>query len=159
MTALKQGDKAPDFVLTDQNGHKVRLSDFKGRKLIIYFYPKAGTAGCTAQARAVRDAKDALSRAGVSVVGISPDSVSTQKKFDEKEALTFPLLSDEDHHVARSYGVWGEKSMYGKKFMGIIRSSFLIGENGRVRRTWYKISPKDTIPKAMKEIKSAQLDS
>ena len=157
MAELTQGDNAPDFALIDQNGHMVRLSDFKGRKLLIYFYPKAGTSGCTTQARAVRDARDELESLGVSVIGISPDAPSAQKKFDEKEALGFPLLADEDRHVARSYDVWGEKNMYGKKFMGILRSSFLIGENGRVRNAWYKVSPKDTIPKALKEIKKAQL--
>ena len=155
MDGLKQGDRAPDFDLIDQNGHRVRLSDFKGRKLLIYFFPKAGTTGCTAQARAVRDAGAELACLGVSVIGISRDSVPALKGFDDKESLGFPLLSDEDRQITRSYDVWGEKNMYGKKFMGIIRSSFLIGENGRIRRSWYKISPKDTIPKAMKEIKSA----
>jgi len=158
MAQLKRGDRAPDFALNDQNEHMVRLSDYKGRKLLIYFYPKAGTSGCTTQARAVRDARDELESLGVSVIGISPDAPSAQKKFDDKEALGFPLLADEDRHVARSYDVWGEKNMYGKKFMGILRSSFLIGENGRVRNAWYKVSPKDTIPKALKEIKKAQLE-
>jgi peroxiredoxin Q/BCP len=156
---LKQGDKAPDFDLTDQHGRRVRLSDFKGRKLLVYFFPKAGTSGCTAQARAASNAGAELSSLDVSVVGISPDPAPALKKFDEKESLGFPLLSDEDCQIARAYCVWGEKNMYGKKFMGVIRSSFLVGENGRIRRSWYKISPRDTIPKAMREIKSARIDS
>jgi len=149
MTKLNKGDAAPDFTLADQDGKKVTLSDFKGRKLLLYFYPKALTSGCTTQAQAVRDALEELAGRGVAAVGISPDEQKDQKKFDDKHALGFPLLCDEDHSVADSYGVWGEKSMYGKKFMGIIRSSFLIDEGGRIIDAWYKVSPKDTVPKAL----------
>jgi len=148
MAQLKPGDIAPHFELDDQNGKKVKLSDFRGRKLLLYFYPKANTPGCTAQACSVRDAKDDFTDMGVAALGISPDPPQQQKKFDEKYGLGFPLLSDPNHAVADAYGVWGEKSMYGKKYEGIIRSSFLIDEEGKILQTWYKISPKDTVPKA-----------
>ncbi|MEJ5254274.1 MAG: thioredoxin-dependent thiol peroxidase [Acidimicrobiales bacterium] len=139
---LAPGDKAPAFTLPDQNGRKVKLSDFEGRKVLVYFYPKADTPGCTAQACGLRDIAGEIG--DVAIVGISPDDPARQKKFDEKHSLGFPLLSDPDHQVAEKYGVWGEKSMYGKKYLGIIRSAFLIDENGRIAEAWYKISPKDT---------------
>ena len=153
MTRLKKADEAPDFTLGDQNGKKISLSDYKGRKILLYFYPKALTSGCTTQAQQIRDAKDIFDELDVSAIGISPDTPETQKKFDEKHGLGFPLLSDTDHEVAQAYGVWGEKSMYGKKYMGIIRSSFLIDESGRIIDAWYKVSPKDTVPKAVAKIK------
>ena len=146
MGQLKPGDIAPQFELEDQNGRKVKLSDFKGRKLLLYFYPKANTPGCTTQACSVRDARGDLDPMGVAAVGISPDTPGQQKKFDEKYGLGFTLLSDTDHRVADAYGVWGEKSMYGKKYEGIIRSSFLIDESGKILQAWYKVSPKDTVP-------------
>jgi peroxiredoxin Q/BCP len=150
MARLKPGDIAPNFELDDQNGKKVKLSDFTGRKLLLYFYPKANTPGCTTQACSVRDAKDDLADMGVAALGISPDPPQQQKKFDEKYDLGFPLLADTDHKVADAYGVWGEKSMYGKKYEGIIRSSFLIDEEGKISKAWYKVSPKDTVPEARK---------
>ena len=152
MAKLKKGDKAPAFNLTDQDGQKVILSDFKGKKLLLYFYPKANTGGCTKQAISIRDAKGELDRLGVAAVGISPDLPAAQKKFDTKQDLGFPLLSDPDHKVADVYGTWGEKSMYGKKYKGIIRSSFLIGQDGKIIDAWYKVSPKDTVPKALKAL-------
>ena len=148
MTTLKEGSKAPAFSLEDQEGKTVKLSDYKGRKLLVYFYPKADTPGCTTQSCEVRDHKKDLSKLGVDVVGISPDKPSKQQAFDQKYGLGFPLLSDADHAVAEKYGVWGEKVNYGKTYMGIIRSSFLIDENGKVERAWYKVSPKDTVPNA-----------
>ena len=148
MAQLKRGDMAPDFELVDQNGKKVKLSDFKGHKLLLYFYPKANTPGCTTQACSVRDARGDFSHIGAAVVGISPDTPERQKKFDEKYGLRFPFLSDTDHAVADAYDVWGEKSMYGKKYEGIIRSSFLIDEEGKILQAWYKVSHKDTVPKA-----------
>ena len=148
MTQLKEGSKAPAFALQDQDGKTVKLADFKGRKLLVYFYPKADTPGCTTQSCSVRDSRKDLSKLGVDVVGISPDKPSKQLAFDQKYGLGFPLLSDADHVVAEKYGVWGEKVNYGRTYMGIIRSSFLIDENGKIERAWYKVSPKDTVPNA-----------
>ncbi|MGZ4120160.1 MAG: thioredoxin-dependent thiol peroxidase [Actinomycetota bacterium] len=152
MKELKKGAKAPAFALKDQDGKTVKLADFKGRKLLVYFYPKADTPGCTTQSCSVRDSTKDLARLGVAAVGISPDKPSKQKAFDEKYGLGFPLLSDEDHSVAEKYGVWGEKVNYGRTYMGIIRSSFLIDENGKIERAWYKVSPKDTVPNAIAEL-------
>jgi peroxiredoxin Q/BCP len=146
MTALNTGDKAPDFRLQDQDERLVQLSDYQGEKLLLYFYPKANTPGCTKQACFVRDALSELKEHGVQAVGISPDKPSAQSKFYQKFGLGFPLLSDQDHVVAEAYGAWGEKSMYGKKYMGIVRSAFLIDENGSIQHAWYKVSPKDTVP-------------
>lgn len=146
MARLDVGSIAPDFALADQQGNTVRLGDFAGRKLLVYFYPKANTPGCTKQACAVRDASPELDKLSVDAVGISPDAPAAQKKFDDKYDLGFPLLADEDHAVADAFGVWGEKSMYGKKYMGIVRSAFLIGEDGTVQGAWYKISPAKTVP-------------
>ena len=148
MAHLKEGSKAPAFALQDQDGKTVKLADFKGRKLLVYFYPKADTPGCTTQSCSVRDSKKELAKLGVAVVGISPDKPSKQLAFDQKYGLGFPLLSDADHAVAEKYGVWGEKVNYGRTYMGIIRSSFLIDEGGKVARAWYKVSPKDTVPNA-----------
>jgi thioredoxin-dependent peroxiredoxin len=148
MAQLKAGDKAPDFSLPDQDSNAVRLSDFRGHVVLLYFYPKADTPGCTAQAVSVRDAHEELQRSDVTAIGISPDLPQKQNKFAGKYNLGFRLLSDPDHKTADDYGVWGEKSMYGKKYEGIVRSSFLIDEEGKVIGTWYKVSPKDTVPKA-----------
>jgi peroxiredoxin Q/BCP len=143
MPQLKPGDKAPDFTLLDQHGAKLSLSKArKGHRVLVYFYPKADTPGCTTQACGLRDI---LGDIGDNVViGISPDPPARQAKFDTKYGLGFPLLADEDHAVAEAYGVWKEKSMYGRKFMGIERSAFLIDEKGKLEQVWYKISPKDT---------------
>lgn len=153
MGKLTRGDTAPDFSLMDQNGKMVNLAHLKGRKLLIYFFPKALTSGCTVQAQEVSAALNTLAAVGVDAVGISPDTPAVQKKFDEKYVLNFPLLSDPDHLVSDRYGVWGEKTMYGKKFHGIIRSSFLIDEKGRIIQAWYKVSPKNTVSNALKELK------
>jgi len=139
---LKQGDKAPGFTLSDQDGNSVSLADFAGRKVLVYFYPKADTPGCTTQACGLRDILGDIG--DTAVLGVSPDKPAKQKKFDDKYSLGFPLLADEDHAVAESYGSWGEKSMYGRKYMGIIRSAYLVDENGDVAEAWPKISPKDT---------------
>ena len=152
MARLKKGDPAPGFALIDTMGKTVKLNDFKGKKILVYFFPKSGTSGCTKQTEAVRDALGQLSALGVDAVGISPDSTAVQKKFSEKLNLNFPLLSDSDHTVAEAYGVWGEKSMYGKKYFGVIRSSFLIDEKGSIMEAWYKVSPGDTVPKALAEL-------
>ena len=133
----------------------VSTSDFKGRKLLVYFYPKADTPGCTTQSCEVRDAREDLATLGVDVVGISPDRPEEQAAFDAKFSLGFPLLSDHDHTVADAYGVWGEKTTYGKTSLGVIRSSFLIDEDGRIERAWYRVAPKDTVPNARRAIATA----
>jgi len=147
---LKPGDKAPAFTLLDQSGTKVKLSDFKGRKVLVYFYPKADTPGCTQQACGLRDAMPQVGDAAV--VGISPDPPAKQAKFDTKYGLGFPLLADEDHAVAEAYDVWQEKSMYGRKYMGILRSAFLVDEKGKIAEAWYKVSPKDTATNLLKAL-------
>jgi thioredoxin-dependent peroxiredoxin len=142
---LKPGDKAPDFTLRDQHGEPFSLAaslQHRSAPHLVYFYPKADTPGCTAQACGLRDIADQLGDAVV--VGISPDMPDRQAKFDAKYGLGFPLLSDPDHAVADAYGAWGEKSMYGKKYMGIVRSAFLVDAEGRIQEAWPKISPKDT---------------
>jgi thioredoxin-dependent peroxiredoxin len=154
MPVLKKGDTAPAFDLTDQSGDHVKLKDFKGKKVLVFFYPKANTSGCTKQACSVRDARHDLLDIGVVVLGISPDAAAQQKKFDEKHSLEFPLLADVDHNVAELYGVWGEKKMYGKTYMGIIRSSFLIDESGKIMAAWYKVKPESTVPEAKKVLES-----
>jgi len=139
---LAAGGAAPKFKLLDQSAKAVSLADFKGRKVLVYFYPKADTPGCTAQACGLRDILGDIGDAAV--IGISPDPPARQAKFDQKYSLGFPLLADEDHAVAQAYGVWGEKKNYGKTYMGVIRSAFLIDEEGKLAEVWYKISPKDT---------------
>ena len=146
---LEKNAEAPAFKLFDHEGRTVGLKDFAGSKVLVYFYPKADTPGCTAQACSLRDAWGELKQAGVTVLGISPDPVAKQKKFADKYGLNFALLSDEDHAVAEAYDVWTEKSMYGKKYFGILRSSFLIGEDGRIIEAWYKVQPAETAPKAL----------
>lgn len=148
MTKLTVGDSAPKFSLKDQNDKTVALDDFKGEKLLIYFYPKADTPGCTRQSCAVSEARPNFKKRKVRAVGISPDDPSKLKKFDEKYNLGFPLLSDPDREIARAFGAYGEKNLYGKKTEGIIRSSFLIDEEGRIIGAWYKVKPEDTVPKA-----------
>jgi peroxiredoxin Q/BCP len=149
MAELKTGARVPEFSLEDQDNNTVSLSQFKGKRLLVYFYPKADTPGCTTQACSVQEAMPDLTRLGIAAVGISPDKPDKQKKFAEKYALRFPLLSDPDHSVAESWGAWGEKSMYGKKYEGIIRSSFLVDGNGKLVQAWYKVSPADTVPYAL----------
>jgi peroxiredoxin Q/BCP len=145
---LSVGDSAPAFSLADQHGKTVRLADFAGRKLLVYFYPRADTPGCTVQSCSVRDARPDLASLGVDAVGISADSVGDQAKFDAKYSLGFPLLADTDHAVCEAWGVWGDKSMHGKVYQGIIRSSFLVGEDGRLIGVWYKVKPEETVSKA-----------
>ena len=148
MTTLSVGDKAPAFTLTDQHGEKVQLSKLKGHKVLLFFYPKADTPGCTAQACGLRDVADQVGDAVI--LGVSPDLPAKQAKFDTKYGLGFPLLSDPDHTVAEAYGVWGEKKLYGKAYMGIVRSAFLIDEQGKIAQALYKVSPKDTPVKLLK---------
>jgi peroxiredoxin Q/BCP len=149
MPQLKTSDKAPAFTLLDQNGDKFSLSSLKGSKVLLYFYPKALTPGCTTQSCCVRDAASELKDNNIVPIGISPDGPDLQKKFDDTHTLAFTLLCDTDNAVAKAYGVWQEKSNYGKTYMGIVRSSFLIDEKGRIVDAWYKVKPEETVPNAI----------
>lgn len=144
---LKPGDPAPEFVLEDQEGRKISLQDLRGKKVLLFFYPKAMTPGCTKQACSVDEAREDLATLGVVPLGISPDPRERQQKFATNFDLKYSLLSDPDHKVAEAYGVWGEKTSFGKKTQGIIRSAFLLDEAGRVMAAWYKIAPDETVPK------------
>ncbi|RKH59330.1 thioredoxin-dependent thiol peroxidase [Corallococcus llansteffanensis] len=139
MPMPQAGDKAPGFSLPDQSGATVSLSQLKGRHVVLYFYPKDATPGCTTEACDFRDEHSALVKAGAVVLGVSPDSTASHHKFATKQGLPFSLLADPDHAVADAYGVWGEKSLYGRKFMGLIRATFLIGPDGKVLRVWPKV--------------------
>lgn len=154
MNDLKPGDTAPDFTLLDQNGEEVSLSDFAGRKVLLYFYPRASTPGCTQQACSIRDAMPDLSKLGIAALGISPDEPKRQLRFAEKQELNFKLLCDTETTTAQAYGVWREKMLFGKTGLGIIRSSFLIDETGRIIEAWYKVKPKDTVPNALAALES-----
>jgi peroxiredoxin Q/BCP len=146
---LKQGSKAPKIELLDQNGKPWSLAAQGKKKILVYFYPKADTPGCTTQSCALRDIKPDIGR--TAIVGISPDKPEKQKKFDDKYELGFPLLADTEHVVAEAFKVWKEKSMYGRKYMGIERSAFLI-QDGVVLEAWYKISPADTPKNLLKAL-------
>lgn len=140
---LNVGDKAPDFLGTDECGNEVRVSDYKGRKLVVYFYPKDSTSGCTAEACSLRDGMDDLVEAGYAVVGISADSVASHVRFKEKQNLNFPLIADVDKKTIEAFGAWGEKQMAGRKYMGIIRTTFVIDGNGTVERVITKVDTKN----------------
>ncbi len=137
--ALDAGAKAPDFTLVRDGGGKVSLKDFKGRKLVLYFYPKADTPGCTREAIAFNALKGAFAKADTAILGVSADPVKAQDAFKKKHDLAIALASDETHKMLTDYGVWGEKSMYGRTFMGVIRATFLIGRDGRIARAWPKV--------------------
>jgi peroxiredoxin Q/BCP len=152
---INQGDEAPDFELPDQDGRAVKLSDFRGQPVVVYFYPKAATPGCTTQACGVRDHRGDYERANAVVLGVSPDPVKKVKKFHDKEGLNFALLADEGHLVADAYGVWAEKSLYGKAYMGAERTTFVIGPGGKVARVLRKVKPAehdDLVLKALQEV-------
>ncbi|HXC23464.1 MAG TPA: thioredoxin-dependent thiol peroxidase [Solirubrobacteraceae bacterium] len=138
---IEQGDSAPDFELPDQDGRTVKLSDFRGQPVVVYFYPKAATPGCTTQACGVRDRHADYEQANAVVLGVSPDPVAKVKKFHEQEELNFALLADEGHRVADDYGVWVEKSMYGKTYFGNERTTFVIDPDGKVARILHKVKP------------------
>lgn len=149
---LSVGDKAPAISLLDQHGDTVKLSSFKGRKVLVYFYPKADTPGCTTQSCLLRDIAGDIG--DTVILGISPDLPAKQLKFDEKYTLGFSLLSDPEHTVSEAYGVWGEKKNYGKTYLGIIRSAFLVDEKGKLAEVWFKVSPKDTPTKLLKALEA-----
>lgn len=140
---LHKGDKAPDFEGKDQDGNIVRLSDYRGKKVVVYFYPKDNTPGCTAQACNLRDNYPQLQQAGYEIIGISTDSESSHQKFKEKQQLPYTLIADEDRSIHEKYDVWKEKSMYGRKYMGTMRTTFLIDENGNIEEIITKVKTKD----------------
>jgi len=155
---LESGQAAPDFTLPDQDGKALTLSDLRGETVVLYFYPRADTPGCTIQACGVRDRGGEYAEAGARVIGISPDEVAAVKRFAEKFDLDFTLLADADHAVADAYGTWGEKSMYGKKYMGVQRATFLIDAEGGIAKVFPKVSPKthdDVVLAALAELVSA----
>ena len=152
---IEEGTKAPDFTLQADDGTKVKLSALRGSPVVLYFYPRDDTPGCTREACAFRDEHSALQKAGAVVLGVSPDSEATHAKFAGKYKLPFPLLADPDHAVSERYGAWGEKSLYGRKFMGIQRSTFLIDGSGKVSRVWPKVKVDghvDQVLEAIREI-------
>jgi peroxiredoxin Q/BCP len=155
MATLKTGNVAPAFTLQDQNGKKVSLKDFKGKKnVVLYFYPKAMTPGCTIQACGLRDSKKDLAKLNSVALGISPDPVARLKKFDDKEDLNFVLLSDEDHAIADKYGVWGLKKFMGREFMGIIRTTFVIDKNGKLAHVMDKVKTRSHHDDVLEILKS-----
>ncbi len=139
---LEAGSKAPTFALPTDDGRTIALADLKGKKVVLYFYPKDDTSGCTVEACEFRDNWKAVQAAGAVVLGVSPDGVASHGKFKAKFKLPFPLLADEDHAVAEAYGAWGEKSMYGRKYQGILRTTFIIGADGRVEKVFPRVKPK-----------------
>jgi peroxiredoxin Q/BCP len=142
MATLTAGDKAPDFTAKDQNGKTVSLADFKGKTVILYFYPKDDTPGCTAEACDFRDNYQSLVGKGFEVIGVSTDDEKSHKKFETKYSLPFPLIADTDHNIVEAYGVWGEKNMYGKKYMGTIRTTFIIDGDGIIKQVIDKVDTK-----------------
>ena len=155
---LEAGQQAPDFTLPDQNGDDVTLSDLRGQTVVLYFYPRADTPGCTTQACGIRDHHNDYADTGARVIGVSPDEVDAVRKFADKYDLDFTLLADADHAVADAYGTWGEKSMYGKKYMGVARATFLIDAEGTIAKVFPKVSPKthdEVVLEALAELQAA----
>ena len=151
---LEAGKKAPAFSLKNQSGQPVKLADFAGRVVVLYFYPKDDTPGCTTEACDFRDQHRALEKAGAVVLGVSPDTEQRHAKFAGKHGLPFTLLADTEHVVAEKYGAWGEKSLYGRKFMGIIRSTFLIGADGKVAKVWPKVKVAGHVDEVLAAVKA-----
>ena len=151
---IEEGKKAPAFSLKNQDGKAVKLADFAGKNVVLYFYPKDNTPGCTTEACDFRDQHSKLEKAGAVVLGVSPDAEKTHLTFAGKFGLPFTLLADPEHEVAQKYGSWGEKSLYGRKYMGIIRSTFLIGTNGKVARVWPKVKVAGHVNEVLEAVKS-----
>jgi peroxiredoxin Q/BCP len=151
---LEEGKKAPAFSLKNQDGKTVKLSDFAGSTVVLYFYPKDDTPGCTTEACDFRDQHQKLKKAGAVILGVSPDDEKKHAKFASKHELPFTLLADVEHQVAEKYGAWGEKSMYGKKFMGIIRSTFLISADGKVAKVWPKVKVAGHVDEVLEAVQS-----
>ncbi len=152
MTHLKVGDKAPSFEGINQEGKKISLDDFSGKKLILYFYPKDNTPGCTAESCNLNDNYDSWLEKGYEVIGVSPDSVQSHQKFQEKFNLKFNLIADTEKEILQAYGAWGEKSMYGRKYMGVLRTTFVIDENGIIQEVFEKVKTKDHTNQILKTI-------
>ncbi|HXQ21684.1 MAG TPA: thioredoxin-dependent thiol peroxidase [Candidatus Acidoferrales bacterium] len=149
---LKVGDTAPGFAAVTDTGKQVKLSEYRGKRVVLYFYPKDSTPGCTTQACGFRDSYPAIEKHKGVVLGVSPDGVASHQKFKAKQLLPFTLLVDEDHAIAEKYGVWGEKSMYGRKYMGVIRSHFVIDEKGKIVDAQVKVSPADSVKRAVEAL-------
>jgi thioredoxin-dependent peroxiredoxin len=149
---LAPGDEAPDFTLPDADGNPVSLASFRGQQVIVYFYPAAMTPGCTKEACDFRDNLSGLGQAGTAVLGISPDAPAKLAKFRDKEHLTFPLLSDPDHAVLEAYGAWGEKTLYGRKSVGVIRSTFVVDANGKIAQAQYGVKATGHVARLMKDL-------
>ena len=155
---VEEGQQAPAWTLLNQDGEQVELADFQGKTVVLYFYPRADTPGCTTQACGIRDRRAEYDAAGAVVIGISPDEPAALRKFADKQSLDFTLVGDPDHSVAEAYGTWVEKSMYGKKYMGVERSTFIIGGDGKVARILRKVQPKkhdDLVLKALAALAEA----
>lgn len=151
---LRTGDEAPDFEALTDTGKTVRLSDYRGRRVVLYFYPKDDTSGCTKQACGFRDSYPVIEERNAVVLGVSPDGQTSHQKFKTKFDLPFTLLVDQDHAIAEKYGVWSEKSMYGRTFMGIVRSHFVIDEQGRIADARVKVSPEDSVKLALEMLET-----
>ena len=152
MTKLKAGDIAPDFTARTQDGETLSLADLKGTRTILYFYPKDNTSGCTLEAKSLRDGKAELARRGYRIIGVSPDSERSHRNFCDKRELNFTLLADTDHAICEAYGVWVEKSMYGRKYMGVARTTFIIDEQGRIDRIFEKVDTKNHYTQIINEL-------
>ena len=152
MTRLEPGDPAPDFALTDADGNTVKLKDYRKRKVVVYFYPAAMTPGCTKQACDFRDSLDSLAAAGYAVLGVSPDKPEKLAKFRDRDSITFPLLSDPDRATLEAYGAYGEKTMYGKKVTGVIRSTFVVDEKGRIEKAQYNVRATGHVAKLRRDL-------
>ena len=153
MTPLKEGDKAPYFEGINQDGKKITLDDFKGKKLILYFYPKDNTSGCTAEACSLNDGYSSLTNNGFEVVGVSPDSASSHQKFIAKYNLSFNLIADTDKKILEAYGVWAEKKMYGRTYMGVLRTTFIIDGNGIIQKIITKVNTKEHAKQIQEQLK------
>ncbi len=153
MITLQPGDKAPGFNGTDQNGNRVSLEDFKGKKLVLYFYSEAGSPTCTIESCNLRDNYSLLRKNGFAIVGVSPDSASVQKKFEIKYKLPFPLMADTDHDILEKYGVWDQKKLFGREYMGVLRTTFVIDEKGVIRNIFLKPKNKAHAQEILKEYK------
>ena len=153
---LEEGTTAPDFTLMSDAGTEVSLSDYRGQKVVLYFYPKDDTPGCTTEACSFRDDHSDIVAVGAAVLGVSPDNLKSHDKFKSKYNLPFALLSDPDHQVAEKYGAWGEKKMYGKTYEGILRSTFIVDEEGKIAKVFPKVTPKDHSQEVLEFLKAAR---